>query len=152
MDNIFQENIFVRVQLRNSNKLLIGLLYRSPSNNSTQYNEGLHNIMHEATNLGYTHQVLMGVFNHPSVNWETWSCENESTTSQEFKFIECVRDCFLTQHVTKPTRWRRSDKLHVLDLIMSNEEEIISDIEYQSPLGKSDHCVIQFNINCQFRN
>ena len=28
---------------------------------------------------------------------------------------------------------------------------MISNIEYLSPLGKSDHCVIQFDINCQFQ-
>jgi hypothetical protein len=43
-----------------------------------------------------------------------------------------------------PTRWRGSDTPHILDLIITNEENMISDIEYQSPLGKSDHCMMKF--------
>ena len=54
-------------------------------------------------------------------------------------------------HVTcnaKPTRWRGADSANVLDLVFTNEEHMISDIEYQSPLGKSDHCVLKFYFNC----
>ena len=33
---------------------------------------------------------------------------------------------------------------HILDLVLTNDE-IIDDIEYLSPLGKSDHAVLFFN-------
>ena len=35
-----------------------------------------------------------------------------------------------------------------MDLVLSNEEGMIQDIEYLSPLGKSDHLVISFNLIC----
>ena len=53
------------------------------------------------------------------------------------------------QHVSNPTRERGTTNTNLLDLILSNEEDSIGEIEYLSPLGKSDHCVITFNILCK---
>ena len=50
--------------------------------------------------------------------------------------------------MNKPTRWRGTDTPHVLDLVFTNEENMVSEMEYLSPLGKSDHCVLQFQFNC----
>ena len=58
------------------------------------------------------------------------------------------RTIFLYKHVNKPTRWRGTDSPHVLDLVFTNEENMVSEMEYLSPLGKSDHCVLQFQFNC----
>lgn len=62
----------------------------------------------------------------------------------EFKFIESIRDCFLYQHVISPTRGRGSDNPSVIDLVLTSEEEIISELNINPPLGKSDHSVIDF--------
>ena len=43
-----------------------------------------------------------------------------------------------------PTRVRGQNEPHVLDLVLT-DDEIIDDIEYLSPLGKSDHAVL-FNL------
>jgi len=47
------------------------------------------------------------------------------------------------QHVDKPTRQRGSDTPHILDLVISRDC-ILTDIEYASPLGMSDHAVLMF--------
>ena len=39
-----------------------------------------------------------------------------------------------------PTRARAQNEPHILDLVLT-DNEIIDDIEYLSPLGKSDHAV-----------
>ena len=62
------------------------------------------------------------------------------------KCVECLRDTFMFQHVSNPTRGRDTTNTNLLDLILSNEEVNTGEIEYLSPLGKSDHCVITFNI------
>ena len=36
----------------------------------------------------------------------------------------------------------------MIDLIFSNEESMIADLEHQSPLGKSDHSTLTFRYNC----
>ena len=90
----------------------------------------------------------MGDINYPGIDWESWNTIKDSIETPEYKFIQCIQDNYLFQHVTKPTRWRGTDTPHILDLIFTNEENMISDLEYLSPLGKSDHCVMQFQFNC----
>ena len=53
---------------------------------------------------------------------------------------------FLNVH--KPTRGRLLQNPHVLDLIFTNEEGMVSDLEIQSPIGKSDHSVLKFTFTC----
>ena len=87
----------------------------------------------------------MGDFNYPGINWEKWITIGDRTDSKEYKFLESIQDSFLYQHITKPTRWRGDDTPHTLDLIFTNEENMISGLELQSPL---DHCVIRFDFKC----
>lgn len=79
--------------------------------------------------------------------WSTSS--NESLI--DFKFIKCIRDCYLFQHVNKPTRGRFNQDPHVLDLILTNEDGMVTDIEHYSSLGKRDHSILKFNFNCYFQ-
>ena len=65
----------------------------------------------------------------------------------EQKFLDCLQDDYLFQHVNKPTRCRGKDTPHILDLILSNDLNI-SQLECQSPLGKSYHSVLVFNYHC----
>ncbi len=54
-------------------------------------------------------------------------------------FLECVRDLFVHQHVKKPTRMRGDNIPSTLDLIFTNEENMIDQLEYLPSLGLSDH-------------
>ena len=56
------------------------------------------------------------------------------------------------QHITEPTRQRGSDKPSTLDLILTNEANMISDIKIDSPIGASDHSFISFNLNCNIQS
>lgn len=147
MNITFCENLFIKIKLNNNDKLLLGLIYRSPSNNSMEYIDSLCNLLNEAASKGFSHLLLMGDFNLPNINWTTESCSGNENNI-DHKFLETVKDNFLFQHIDKPTRWRGTDTPHILDLIMTNEENMISDLEYQSPIGKSDHCLLKFTYNC----
>ena len=46
------------------------------------------------------------------------------------------------QHVKYPTRARLGNENGLLDLIITNEEEMMEDLSYTSTLGKSDHSVL----------
>ncbi len=52
------------------------------------------------------------------------------------------------QHVDRPTRWRGTDTPNLLDLILTSEDGMVGEVDYDSPLGKSDHCVLTFQFNC----
>jgi len=54
---------------------------------------------------------------------------------------------FFTQHVQTPTRCRGSNEPSILDLVLT-DDDFINEIDYLSPLGKSDHCVL--SIRCNF--
>ena len=57
----------------------------------------------------------------------------------------------MPQHVTDPTRGRGSNNPNVLDLTISNDDEIIGDVENFNPFGRSDHCILTFEIMCTIK-
>ena len=58
---------------------------------------------------------------------------------------------FLFQHVKDPTRYRDQNTPSILDLILTNEENMISQMNYKPGLGKSDHLILEFNYNCYIK-
>ena len=66
----------------------------------------------------------------------------------DIKFLDCIQDNYLVQHVDEPTRWRGADQPSLIDLVITNEENMISNLEYHAPLGRSDHAVITMKLNC----
>ena len=91
----------------------------------------------------------MGDFNYPHIDWvdDSKICEKASRT--ENQFLESIRDAFLTQHILEPTRYRVNQVPHLLDLIFTNEDEMVNNYDVKDPLGKSDHCLITFTYQCQ---
>ena len=88
--------------------------------------------------------IVLGDFNFPSISWEECTT-NTAWDSKESRFIEAVRDSFLTQHVTTATRCRGGDCPSLLDLVFSNLDFIHS-IDVKAALGKSDHAVIELRL------
>ena len=64
------------------------------------------------------------------------------------KFLEAIKDSYLYQLVSEPTRARGGENLNLLDLLFTNNKGLIMDIEHRAPLGKSDHCMLVFNLAC----
>ena len=63
-------------------------------------------------------------------------------------FIETIQECFLFQHVLCPTRYRHGETPSTLDLIFSEEEVMVRELEYLPGLGNSDPVVLQFTVAC----
>ena len=148
----FEEACILKINLRGTNSLLFGCFYRSPtsSEESDENNLNLNKLIKSlATNNKYTHKCFVGDFNLKDINWNTWTT-NHNEQSKEFRFIEMIRDCYLYQHVLEPTRCRGSDDPSTLDLILTNEQLQISDLQYHAPIGSSDHTVITFKYRCFF--
>ena len=62
--------------------------------------------------------------------------------------MEEVRDAYLHQHVTVATRFRVGQRTSTLDLILTNEENLVDNLEVHSPLGNSDHGCLKFHLIC----
>ena len=120
MKTEFQEALFVEINLNEQDKLLVGCIYRSESG-TEENNNNLRAMVREAASKSYSHILMMGDFNYPDINWKNWTTKSENTENQEFKFIECIRDNFLSQHVQEPTRVRGNDTPNLLDLIFTKK-------------------------------
>ena len=49
--------------------------------------------------------------------------------------------------VSEPTRYRHGQKSNLLDLVLTNNSYIVSDILIDDPVGKSDHGTIIVNLD-----
>jgi hypothetical protein len=67
MESNFEENLFVQIKLNNNDKLLIGIICRSPSKRSIEHNSKLRELLVETSNKGFTHILIMGDFNYPDI-------------------------------------------------------------------------------------
>ena len=144
----FQENIFVEIKCGNKESLIVGLIYRSPSASGTETNnENLLVLMEEVSSKKYGHKLYMGDFNLPNIDWRLLDAKGDGDTLEN-NFLDCVQNALLFQNVLEPTRWRGDVTPHVLDLVFTNEENMVEDVQYLGPLGKSDHCVLLFKVIC----
>ena len=139
----FQESVWAEIPLNSDDTMLVGVIYKSPGSSEAN-NEKLNQTVTEAVGLNHSHFLLMGDFNYPNIKWDSESTEY----TVEDTFIENIRDNFLFQHITMPTRGRLGNKSNILELIFTNEEGMIEDVTYESPLGKSDHAVLLVNHRC----
>ena len=89
----------------------------------------------------------MGDFILPNINWTVFTCESTSNTNIQFKFFECIHDCFINQLVDYLTRIRIGQRPNILNLVLTNIDGHISNANVGSAIGRSDLGTIAFNIN-----
>ena len=118
----FEESIWCEVKLKGHDKLLIGCIDRSESGKSDN-NKMLNKLLKEANQKRYSHILIMGDFNYKDImRNQDWSTPGLSENSEEFLFVEALRDCYLYQHIDTPTRTRVGQEPSILDLVITNEE------------------------------
>ena len=151
-DKNFDEILAIEIKINKKDTLLFALLYRNGDFTDwhIENNNKFYSVVKHIASLKYSHIVLMGDMNFRGINWETiTNFEKNSLQKNENEiFIECIRDSFLFQHITEPTRHRGTDNPSTLDLVLTNEENLISNINIESPLGASDHSLISFCVDC----
>lgn len=143
----FKEQLWVAMTLVGSDRLLVGCLYRSPSGDGMHSMELLSDLLKQVVSEGYSHIVIAGDFNMPTVDWGL-GLSSAPASHCSHLLIDTVQDCFLHQHVVQPTRYRMGDEPHTLDLIFSNEEGMVQNMGFHPGLGRSDHIIITFDLEC----
>lgn len=141
----FLEYACVEIVLNKQEKLLYTSIYRSPSSDINNNNK-LNTLLKEIVSRKYSHTIINGDINYPGIDWENIST-SQGPGEDEYEFIETIRDCFLYQHILENTRGRGSDNPSLIDLVFSNEEGMVSDVNVDAPLGKSDHAFISYCLN-----
>ena len=80
----------------------------------------------------------MGNFNFKEIDWINLQV-NASDQHLATVFFDTVQDLYLVQHVKKPTRHREGQKSSLLDLVLTNKEYMVENLQNIAPMGKSDH-------------
>lgn len=139
-----REALTIEINLINQEKMMFGVVYRSPSS-STEENNNINELFKSLGKMHkYHHKIIVGDFNRKNINWTNLS----STSQDDMNFIEAIRDSYLLQLVSGSTRGRGTNEPSLIDLVFANSSENIDDISTSAPLGKSDHSVLKFDYLC----
>ena len=139
-ENPFEENTWINFTSKEKKSILVGCIYKSP-NSTSKNEEELYKLIKNEKIVSYDRVCIVGDFNYPNINWDR---TNEGY--KEGQFIDSLNDAFLIQMVNKPTRHREGQQANLLDLIIVNDDQMISDITHFSKLGKSDHDTLLFDL------
>ena len=143
MKSDFEEFISVKIQLDNHNSITIIGVYKSPDTSAENENK-LMALLRTASFETPGTVIISGDFNYPGINWLTM--DPVTHIEKNSVFLDSIRDCFLTQHVTFPTRARSTQTPSTLDLILTKDDNEIDHLIALSPLGKSDHACLSFTV------
>ena len=131
-----QEIIIYEPNTEDSNLLAIACVYRSPNstvNNSNNLNALLKNISDKYN----ANLIILGDFNYPKIDWVHYST-NSSINDPNYKFLETTRDCFFSKKYMKSsTRGKNSHNPSLLDLVMSNNDDLIDNVSLFDTLSHS---------------
>ena len=136
------EHVWISIKLMGHDSLLVSCIYRSPSSDTLQSTIGLCKLLTEIDD--HTHLLICGDFNYPDIDWSSNCCSNHCSQL----FLDTVQDKYLFQHEEAPTRHVQNSTPHILDLILTNEEEMINSVNILPALGLSDHVCLRFNYLC----
>ena len=146
----FESNTWCWVTPKQGKKVLVGCIYRSTSSSTVNDINMLLTINLASDMAGRNRLLLMGDFNVPKINWITKNTETGAKPIDR-DFMDCVTDNILYQHVTTPTRFRGNER-STLDLILTQEEEDIKNINVLQPIGNSDHGVVMAEFICEWKS
>ena len=145
-EHIFSPSIVCDIKLPGVENFILSVIYRSPNCNDVD-NENLNNfISHMCQNHGKNKIIIMGDFNFPDIDW-TMDISNKSEEHIASKFLSCTHENYLNQIVNSPTHFRGTQNPTLIDLILTNEADLVQDVDFHPPFGKSHHVVLTFSID-----
>ena len=87
----------------------------------------------------YNNVCIMGHFNYKRIDWDSMTGDRCSE-----EFLNVVQNGFITQLVREPKR-----QGNILDLVFTNNETLVSQVEVGARFDVSDHHEIRFKINAK---
>jgi len=141
MTGTFQESLWCNIQASCGN-MLVGLCYRSPSSSKCNNDSLLDRLELAASRTNTKHVMILGDFSYPDIDYEQ-EYVSAGEDAAPTRFFNKTQELCLIQCVTQPTRIREGQQPSTLDYIFVDEDNLIEDLEYNEPLGKSDHVTLQ---------
>ena len=118
------------------------VIFGPPSSNLT-YLKGLAKSLDKVSLISEHATSYWGNLNLPDIDWDLISALEPNSLSDYF--CDSILNFFsLSQLINQPTRLDA-----VLDLVISNRPENISNIKIGDGLGSSDHNIITFDLQCK---
>ena len=139
----FERSVWCTMEL-SSVRLLIGTCYRSPSSPAMKGEKLLQFLDLVEQQSHMTNVMVLGDFNYPDVDFARHYV-NASPNSEQQQFFNTTQDLFLFQHVKEATR-NRGNSSSCLDLIFTTEENIVENLQYEVPIGSSDHVCLTWEL------
>lgn len=140
----FRESLWCSIKTGRK-RLIVGVCYRSPDSGDDNNDELLKLLDRMNRYYGDSQVLIMGDFNYPGIDYENHSVSSGLDTAAH-RFFDKTNDLFLTQYVLESTRIRQGAEPSLLDYVFANEENIVEDMQYDTPLGKSDHVCISWRM------
>ena len=145
-EEMFSPCTVCKINLDKNNVFVFGVIYRSPNCTEELSLKINDMITHIADKYRRQQVVLVGDLNYRDIDWEKDVCDkNDGHISSQF--LECVHSNCLYQLVDQPTHHRGDQTPTLIDLVISNQNDLVHDIKYNAPLGKSHHSMISFQLD-----
>ena len=145
---VFKPSVFIKIiSTANKTCFTLGAIYRSPNCSSEESNDlnlQINKVAKQLFNSGEDF-IIVGDFNYPEINWSNETCSEAASHLNAFKLLETVQVNNLVQLVDKPTHHRALQQATLIDLLLSNDSDLVSNIQFYPPFGMSHHEVISFN-------
>ena len=84
----FEESLWCQISLKDTDKLLIGVIYRSPSCTKENHDH-LRTLLRNACQFNTSHLLIVGDFNYSEINWRNGTTPN-SLTNPATAFVESL--------------------------------------------------------------
>ena len=133
------ESIWLDIGFSGCLKFRLGVFYQAPTVDA-ETDELIRNEINRGCESSKLPILIVGDFNFPDIEWET----RLGNTTQSRQFIECLQDNYLEQLVYESTMGHNGN---ILDLVLTNSENLVSRLELGETLGSSDHSIIRFNLH-----
>jgi len=127
--------------LKGTDELFIGYIYRSPSGDIVHSTTSICDLLRSIN--GYSHLLICGDFNYSGIDWDNLSLLPSSPFIVK-DFIDTAQNLYLVQHVMEPTHYRPGITPHILNLVFTNEQTMINEVQYLPGLGCSNHVCLSF--------
>ena len=142
----FDESVWCMILNKDSERILVGNIYRSPSSD-TQNAQRMCSAINEMCGKDCSQVIICGDFNLKEIDWERHQVHVTEDHPASL-LLECVDDNFLIQHVTENTRFREGQANNLLDLVFTDRDDNVTRLDYEMPFGRSDHVCLMFEVLC----
>ena len=134
------------IESYNSPNLIVAVFYRPPDSHAV-FQEEFEAFLRSINTLHSNKKLLiLGDFNFPKIDWSNLPVS--SLSGFELDFCEILKDYFLSQVVSSPTRKANNDTQNILDLVITNYSDNILHLDIVDPNNMqfpTDHSLILFD-------